>query len=290
MVINQLHFKNLQEAWQGINEYLFLRCRKIEKEGGGMYGTEWVSYNNFITIDRAIMNPNFDFGLTLGYTYKKWSMLVNNYVDIRYLDMLKAEINSRKMKKTKFYNYSFHFSNLHGGGKDCLVSMIFTKRVGIDHPVVHFTIRTSEVTKRLIFDFLLVQRICEYVYGHNKVEIHFFAPSFYITSESFVMYNNVKSIHGLLDEYCEEKNAKPHWFQTRTLEIFDKYYNHPDPNQVIYKVSRRSMMQIQKGKDGLPRSGVISCLAKELSLTKETIKFPEDVISRSQQKAYLKKL
>jgi len=286
--MNVMRFKNLQSAWQGINEYLFLEPHRIEKMGGGLYGTEFISYNNMVIIDKAIMNPDFDFGLKLGYNYKKWSMLVNNYVDVRYLEMLRAEINTRKNKKAKSYNYSFHFSNLHGGGKDCLVSMIFTKRIGIEEPVVNFIIRTSEVTKRLLFDFLLVQRIIEYVYGDNKAQVHFFAPSFYITAESFVMYNNIKSIHKILEE--RRAGKKNHWWQDKVLNVFDKYYNHPDPDSVIYRVSRRSIMQIQKNEDGLPRSGVVSCKAKSMVLIPKTIEFPDDVISKTQQKAYLKTL
>lgn len=284
MDINKLHFPNLQRAWEGINEYLFLEADDIIAKGGGLYSSEWISYNNFVVIDRAIVNPNFDFGIKLGYNYKKWSMLVNNYIDFRYLEMLKNEIHSRKNKNSKSYNYSFHFSNLHGGGKDCLVCAIFTKRVGIENPVINFVIRTSEVTKRLLFDFLLVQRLAEYVYGDNKVEIHFFAPSFYITAESFVMYNNVKDIHKMLDKRGKVKND---FFQKKVIKTFDKFYNHPDPESVIYRVSRRSILQIQRGEDGLPKSGVKSLLAKDLILKKSTIEFPDNIISKSQRKIYL---
>lgn len=279
-----LEVKNLQRAWEAINEYLFLNCHKIEAMGGGNYSTEWVSYNNFVKIDRALVNPGFDFGLKLGYNYKKWSMLLNNYVDFRYLEMLKAEINARETKKAKSYNYSFHFANLHGGGKDCLVCLVFTKRIGIEHPIVNFVIRTSEVTKRLLFDFLLVERICEYVYGHNRCEIHLMAPSFYITAESFIMYNNHRNIHKMLEERGPKKLHK---FQEKVLEIFDKFYNHPDPHNVMFKVNRRSMLQIQKGDDGLPLSGVKSLKAQELVLFKKTIEFPEHAISKSQRKKYM---
>lgn len=281
----------MQEAWMGINEYLFLEGHKIEKLSGGLYGTEMLSYNNFITINRAWVDPEFDFGKTLGYSYMKWSSLVANYVNPRYLDLLRAEIGRRTGKKARSYNYSFHFSNLHGGGKDCLVSLIFTKRINAPHPIVVFTIRTSEVTKRLLFDFLLVQRIVEYIYGHNDVEVHFYAPSFYVTAESLVMYNNVKPLKKLLKRYQKANpDQEPYKFHSKAMEVFDKFYNHPDPESVTFRVNRRSMMQIQKGPDGDPISGVKSLFAKELLINREIFELPKDVITKAQIRKYQKSL
>jgi hypothetical protein len=292
--IKHLHFKNLMEGWKGINEYLFLECEDIVKRGGGLYGPEWVSYNNYVVMDNAWVDPEFDFGKILGYSYKKWSALLNNYVDLKYVDLLRNEIGHRLGKGSRSYNYSFHFSNHHGGGKDCLVSLTFTKRIGIPRPIVIFNIRTSEVTKRLLFDFLLVQRIIEYVYGHNDVEVHLFAPSFYITAESFVMYNNVKSIKKLLRKWKEDishqaENPVNHKFQDRVLKKYTDYMAHPDPMSIVYKVHRRSVMQIQRDDDGNPLSGVKSLFAKELLLKREIFEVPKDVISKSQHRKHKSK-
>jgi hypothetical protein len=287
-----LEFGNLLSAWQGINEYLFLECEDVTKRGGGLYGPEWVAYNNYVIAKRAWVDPEFDFGKVLGYSYKKWSALVNNYVDLRYLDLLRAELGHRVGKDSRSYNYQFQFSNKHGSGKDCLISLLFTKRIGIPHPIVVFQVRTSEVTKRLLFDFLLVQRIVEYVYGHNDVEVHLFAASFYITAESFVMYNNVKSLRKLLKRHKKkhekEYKAENHKFQDRVLTIFDRYISHPDPMSIVYKVHRRSVLQIQKGTDGNPRSGVKSLFAKQLLIDRKIFEAPKEVISSSQHKHYKK--
>lgn len=285
-MVTTLEFSDLQKAWEGINEYLYLECEKIVKKGGGSYGTEWVSYNNFVRIHRAWVEPEFDFGTKLGYARQKWTTLVGNYIDFKYLDMLRNWIGHRQGKKARSYNYSFHFSNHYGAGKDCLVSLIFTKRINAAHPIVVFHLRTSEVTKRLLFDFLLVQRVIEYVYGHNDVEVHLWAPSFYITAESFVMYNNIRPIKKLLKRHKAKHEGEyqkaNHEFQTKILTTFDKMLAVEDPLKINYKVHRRSVMQIQKGADGLPISGVKPLYAKDLLLNREVPEISKKDISKAQ--------
>ena len=164
MVNKSLQFATLQEAWEGINEYLVFNEAEVVSNGGGVYGTEFISYDTTITANRAWVDPNFDFGIILGYSNKKWTTLIKNYVDFDYLDLLKSEISIRLKKKSNSYNYAYHFANKYGGGKDCLLSLVFAKKISEDFPTVHFSVRTSEVTCRRIFDFLLVQRICEDIY------------------------------------------------------------------------------------------------------------------------------
>jgi hypothetical protein len=196
--VKTLEFPTLQAGWEGINEYLFLECKEIEDRDGGMDGPEIVSFFNYVVMKDAWVDPEFDFGKRLGYSLKKWTTLVRNYVNLNYLDLLRAELDLRHSRGSRSYNYSFHFSNHYGNGKDCLISLMFMRKAKQKKPIVVFQIRTSEVTKRLLFDFLLVQRIGEYVYGNNDFEVHLSAPSYYITAESFVMYNNVKDIMKLL--------------------------------------------------------------------------------------------
>lgn len=290
-MVTLLEFGNLTKAWEGINKFLFLEAEKITAAGGGEYGPEFVSYNNYVVVTRAWVDPEFNFGKVLGYTYKKWSALVNNYVDYKYLDLIRAEIAHRTKRNARSYNYSFHFNNAHGSGKDCLISLLFTKRLGIPHPVLVFQVRTSEVTKRLIFDFLLIQRIAEYVYGHNDVEVHFFAPSFYITGESFVIFNNVEPIKKMLKRFRKknsEQHPEHHIFQKKTLKIFNDYMNHPDPRSIRYKVHRRSALQIRKQENGRPLSNVKDLFARQLLLKRTIEDLPETVISKSQLKAHNK--
>jgi len=284
--ITVLNFKDLQSGWRGINEFLYLKCQAIDAVGGGMYSTEYVSYNNYVIMQTAQVDPEFNFGKVLGYAKAKWTSLASNYVNKDYLDLIKNTIQHRHGKEAKSYNYTFHFSNRHGMGKDCLISLNFTKRVTQKKPVVVFSIRTSEVTKRLLFDFLLVQRIIEYVYEHTDVEVHLFAPSFYITAESFVMYNNVKDVRKLLKNYLEKNSLEIHQFQEKVLQRMDEYMNHPDPNSIMYRVHRRSVLQIRKDKQGNPESGVKDMFAKNLLLYEPKELYPKTVITKKAIKKF----
>lgn len=276
-----LYFPNLQKAWQGMNEYLFIYEDKIESENrGGAFGAQMVCLDTIIHAEKAWVDPDFDFGEKLGYSPTKWTTLVNNYVSNQYLDMLRAEVTRREKTSARMYNYTFHFSNKYGSGKDCLISLTLSRRPNSDRPFASFVIRTSEITKRLLFDFLLVQRIIEYVYGHNDVQVDVYAQHWYITAESFIMYNNTRPIKKIAKKHNIKKgNAER--FQAKILEKFDEFMNHPDPHGVMFRVNRRSMLQIQKGPDGKPLSGVKSMLAKDLIL-KEIENYPEGVITRRQ--------
>lgn len=287
MEINYFEFKNFEEAWSGINEYIATEEEEIIEKKGGIYGTELLAYNNYIRIRNSTLNPEFDFGMLLGYHKKKWTSLIANYCDLDYLDLIRNEIRLREKKNAKSYNYSYHFSNKHGGGKDCLISMVFTKRVGHIKPIVLFNVRISEVTCRLPFDFLLIQRIIEYIYGKDKYcEVHFIAPAMYITAERFSLYQNYKSIRRLLKPY------KGHYgrFQKRILKTL-KEFLHPDAKNIKYKSFLRSAMNIQKNESGDSLSGVKSLLAKDLLLIeKPKIDFPSDIISPRQKSMFKRKM
>jgi hypothetical protein len=283
--VKTLEFENLHEAWAGVNEYLLKEEKEIWARGGGIYGPEMVSYNNYIIVRNCKMDPNFDFGTILGYSDKKWSSLKNNYLDMDYLDLVKSEVNSRQGKNAKSYNYSYHFKNFHGSGKDCLISLVFTKRIDNPVPIVVFTVRVSEVTKRLPFDFLLIQRMVEYVYGYDqRVELHMFAPSFYIAGEAVLMYNNYRSIRKVLKPY------KGHYgrFQKKVLKTYRAFMK-PEALNMTFKTFLRTAEQIQKREDGTPVSGVIPMYAHELQLFKPVEAYPEDMVSPKERTAFRKK-
>jgi len=269
--VTELYYPTTQEAWARLNLYIAQNEHEIVTSGrGASSGSELILHNVFVVIDKARIDPNFDFGLYLGYTDKKWVTLVKNYVDYNYLDLIRVEINKRKAKKSNKYNFTFHFSNKYGSGKDCLISITFSKRSRDVIPVLTYHIRTSEISKRLIFDFLLVERIGEYIYGKNyPYKIHFYAPSLFITGDGFTMLNTYytrtlgKDIHQLLAPAIEaHPDAK---FSARIERTFQKYKTiHPD--SVSYKVSKKSVLQIQLDENGWPLSKVKSLLAKNLKL------------------------
>lgn len=266
--INQLEFPTLEAAWEGINEYLINNETHIRKYGGGTNGTEMVSYDNFIHIYKPYINPNYNFGDILGYRYKKWSKLINNYVDINYLDLVKAEVVNREKKKSCHYNYTFHFDNKHGSGKDCLISLSFCRRKGQKDPYVIYTTRASEVTSRLIFDFLLIQRICEYVYGierAQKCDVLCYIPFMFVNVERFLFYMSYKGPDCIKKPHGDFiKEAEYTLYQIRCIKKYEEFMT-KDTDLIKYKVHKRAALQIQRDKNGKPKSKSPDLFAKDLT-------------------------
>lgn len=165
---NILSFNTSQEAWEGINKYLFVKEQKLHTSGKGFSGNVIEAYNCLLFIRKAWIDPEFDFNYLFGYKIQKWRSLINNYLNQNYLDLIAHDIRLREKKNQSTYNVTIHFDNSHAGGKDCLISLTFQRRKDLDVPVLLFNLRASEVTKRLLWDLLLAQRMGEYVYGKDK--------------------------------------------------------------------------------------------------------------------------
>ena len=226
-----------QEAWEYINEFLVTEEEFIKKKGGFRSGPQVISYDHFIEINKAWVDPEFDFGKMFGYRIQKWTKLISNYVDLNLLDLCKSEVLEREKKKNQNYNIAFKFSNVHTSGHGCLISLVFQRRYTQDNPIIIMNLRSSEVTKRLLFDFLLVQRIAEYIYGPNvSVSLKLYCGNVYLTAENFVMYHNHKNLYDLLRNYDNEMVIKV--FQV--LEKFSK----PEAMQIKYKVHLRSVKRL----------------------------------------------
>lgn len=260
--INKFEFKDFTAAWHGLHDYFLNHESKIRKSGGLTYGSELVSYDNMLFISNARLDPEFNFGRALGYSRKKWTKLINNYINFNYLDLIASEIRSREGKKSSNYNYTFHFDNSHGSGKDCLISLTFVRRKGAEKPVVIYNTRASEVTKRLPFDFLLIQRMVEYVYGKKqKVECICYIPFAFINLECSMMYVSDTGIE------CVRPNKKGKFsdYQTRLLTKYNKWLT-IDTDTVKYKVHQRAARQVQRKSNGDPIANVLPLFARELRL------------------------
>lgn len=276
--INRQYYPDLLNAWKGVNEFLLVDERVMVENGWSPSGSQMTSFNNHIFIETLEFDQDFDFGKKLGYSMQKWTGLVGNYVNFDYLDMIKNEIQLREAKNAKSYNHTYHFTNTHGSGKDCLISLTFTRRPYDKIPTAVFHIRTSEVTKRLPFDFLLVKRICQFIYGEDaNLHCELIAPSFYITAESVVMYDTIKPIKKLLRK-ANKKYGELGKFQTRVKTFYDKFTTTP-LEEITFKVNQRSAAQIQKDENGEPLSGVKSMKAKELWLYDPKVIYPEGCVS-----------
>lgn len=264
-----LNFPNFELAWEGINEFLVNNALNIKKKGlGGIYATELTLYDTMINVDRAFLRDDFDFAASLGYTNKKWSKLLANYLNMDYLDLVKAEVLEREKKNATSYNFIVRFDNKHGGGKDCLIGLQFQRRVDQANPRVIFTTRASECTKRLIFDLLLVQRMAEYVYGVDMpVSAVLFIPFMYINVESFLMYVAYKG--GPEKVLVPYKNGEYCNYQQR---VFDRWkdFTTRHVDTIKYRVHKRVAQQIQTDEHGKPLKGAKTLLARDMELKKES--------------------
>jgi hypothetical protein len=284
--VKVLEYATSQEAWEGVNEYFLNNSREIVKRGGGRYGPQLISYDMFIKIRKAYVDPSFDFGNMFGYRKQKWSSLVNNYINQNYLDILKSEVLIKIQKKTPSYNLSMQFDNSHGSGKNCLLSLTVSRRVTSDHPILSLNLRSSEITKRLLWDLLLIQRISEYIFGKKQyVSIQLFCGNMYQNTESFIMMDNHIKISDMMK--IREGKGMDVW-QERTIKTLEDFKN-VDHKTVKYKVHLRSVNQLQGLKGDKP------LLAGECLLYSDSsIPYPENCISIEQRKKfktkYLKKL
>lgn len=279
-LIKEFEFANSQEAWIGINQYFLNDSKEILSRGGGRYGPQLISHDIFIQMRKAWVDPEFDFGNIFGYRKQKWTSLVNNYVNLDYLDILKSEVMDKIKKKTPSYNLSMQFDNSHGSGKNCLLSLTVSRRVNLDHPILTFNLRSSEITKRLLWDLLLIQRISEYIFGEKEyVSIHLFCGNMYQNTESFIMFDKYIPIKDLMKSH---RKGLDKW-QQRTVDTLEEFL-HPDALKKTYKVHLRASRQLQNFHGDKP------LLAKNCHIfEKDNTPYPEDCISLKDRKAFKKK-
>lgn len=232
--LHNLEFATSQEAWEKLNE-AFLRIDPvIFSKGATANAGVAVAYNMFIKIRKAWVDPDFNYGRMFNYTETKWTSLLNNYIDFNKLDLLRSKLRVLRNKYNQNYNVTYTFNNKHDNGKQCLIAATFSKRFGEDIPVITMVMRASEITKRLIFDFLLIQRMAEYVYGKEQtVQINVFATQMYGNIETLIMYNSYKPLKKVL-----KKVENP--FTTKVWEVYDKFMKGTEKQFSSFKVFFRS--------------------------------------------------
>lgn len=248
--LHSLEFATSQEAWEKLNEG-FLRLDPILFGKGAMANSGVaVVYNVFIKIRKAWVDPEFDYGRCFNYKETKWTSLLNNYIDFNKLDLLRSKLRVLRNKYNQNYNITYMFNNHHDNGKQCLIAATFSKRFGEDIPVITMVVRASEITKRLIFDFLLIQRMSEYVYGPDQsVQINLFATQMYGNVETLLMYHTHKPLKKVLkgaEENAWNKRIKEIWknskraqrrnslhsrYSLEVLKCFDQIYMRKHINQ-----------------------------------------------------------
>lgn len=278
--VHTLEFATSQEAWEKLNE-AFLRYDPVLFSKGGLANSGMaVVYNLFIKIRKAWVDPDFDYGRTFNYTESKWTTLLNNYIDFNKLDLLRSKIRVFGNKYTQNYNISYTFNNRHDNGKQCLLAATFSKRFQEDIPVITIVLRASEITKRLIFDFLLVQRMSEYIYGPNQsVQLNVFITQAYGNCETLLMYDTHRPFKKVIKGVT--KNA---WLD-QLEDTLKKFRESPPEKFSSFKVFFRSYKVLRPDLYDYKH-----LYAKDLLLEYDDIEYPENCISYSQRKAYKRKL
>lgn len=279
--LHSLEFATSQEAWEKLNE-AFLRLDPVLFEKGATANSGVaVVYNVFIKVRKAWVDPDFDYGRCFNYKEAKWTSLLNNYIDFNKLDLLRSKVRVMKKSYNQNYNISYTFNNHHDNGKQCLLAATFSKRFNEDVPVITMVLRASEITKRLIFDLLLVQRMAEYVYGSEQtVQLNIFATQMYGNTETLLMYHTHKPLKKVL------KGVKNPWTD-KVLETWEKFQNGTEKQFSSFKVFFRSFKVLRPDLYGETYK---SMYAKQLLLEYDDIEYPEDVISYTQRKKYKSKL
>lgn len=251
-----LEYATSQEAWEGINEYMIFEHAEILERKGTVSGSLIIAYDTIIKIRKLRVDPEFDFGRSFNYRRQKWATLISNYVDLNLLDLVRLEVQKRELKRDANYNIAFLFDNTHTSGKGCLLSLTFSRRHYADHPILVVSLRSSEVVKRLNFDFLLIQRIGEYVYGEDSyVGAHIYIPNMYTVPEVSVMYNRHKDVLERI-EALDHKTA----FQKKLVATHHKFVD-IDIESIGYKIHQRAAKVVQGHGDDKP------LIAKYLKLT-----------------------
>lgn len=278
--VHALEFSTSQEAWEKLNEgFLRLDPALFDKGATANSGVA-VSYNVFIKIRKAWVDPNFDYGRCFNYKETKWTTLLNNYLDFNQLDLVKSQVRMKKASYNQNYNVSYIFNNSHNNGKQCLLAATFSKRFQEDVPVITMVVRASEITKRLLFDFLLIQRMSEYIYGKEQtVQINLFATQMYGNVETLLMYGAYKPIKKVMKG--TDKNSP--WIQ-RVKEVNEKFQKGTEKDFSSYKVFLRCFKVLRPD-----LYQYTPLLAKDLIIEEDDIEYPEDCITFSQRRKYKKK-
>ena len=201
-----LEYHNFLEAWEGINESFLDTSLSLLKEFNGVrHARALYLYNVSIQVNNPVLDPEFDFGRKFNYTKQKWNMLMGNYINMVELKELKTELKQH-LNDRKPYNISYNFPNTHKHGKKCLLALIITKRYGDVTPYITMYLRSSEVTKRLSVDFLLMQRIGEYLFEGQPFKALLNINQLFNDDTVLLMYGAHKDIRHILkkgkNEYC----------------------------------------------------------------------------------------
>ena len=233
------HFKfdNLTEAWEQVNEMFINDDPRLMTKGESFKLTNAsFSYDLSLEIEHPQLDPEFNFGKYFHYTTGKWSKLLNNYINLDSLDIIRDQIRAMEKDKvkTRYYTVGFHFVDDHENGKGCLLSGVFSRVLYSDTPQITIFIRAAEVTSRLPFDFLFFQRLGEYVYGKIPFKLFIHIKQAWSDDNIQLMYHNHRKIKRVLKGCTDEKR------KTHVMKALDKMLNGKEEDFIKYQAHFRT--------------------------------------------------
>lgn len=234
-----LSYNTSTEAWEELNKEFLLGCKKWDPtiKSGCIY-----VYDLVVHINTPKLDPEFDFGSHFNYSYAKWKSLVGNYIDKDNLENTKEQVLSEEKKgKNRVYNIALQFNNKHKHGKNCLLSIIFSRRAGKLTPTLCINLRASEVTKRLACDLLLFQRIGEFVYGSTSFDMVIHFNQIFNDDNVLLMYHAHEDVLKFLKLHKKEIDKERYSYLRDQL----KKLLETDPMDIKYKIYRRIARSIQ---------------------------------------------
>lgn len=237
-------------AWEAINEAFI----KADDENLGFVykGKALYTYDLVIGISNPKLPNDFDFGRHFNYTISKWKSLVGNYLDREELESIAKEITEEENNNSRSYNLALQFDNKHGHGKNCLLSMVFSRRYGVKNPNICVFLRASEITKRLVCDLLLFQRIGEYVYSNTKFTLTIHINQTFNDDTVLLMYHAHKDISRILSTSTNK---------SRRAILIDRleYLLSCEVGEIKYKVHKRALKVLRPELFTYPKTLVRDC-------------------------------
>ena len=126
-----------------------------------------------------------------------------------------------------------------------------------------------------MFDFLLVQRMAEYVYGPNQsVQLNLFATQMYGNTETLIMYDAHKPVPKVIKKYDNP------WVDN-VKKVYKKFKEGTEKDFYSFKVYFRSFKVVRPDLYQYK-----PLLAKNLVIEDDPIEYPENCISYSQRKKF----
>lgn len=195
-----LEAKDFNDAWFQANA-VFLPGYHGNFEDGNSpdcmdiyHGLRCLSIDNRITIrgKACDLNP----GLLTGYKPAKWKHLVKKYLDIEQLKWIKSLILRKSSRKHAHLTFQYNFKVNMGRSSNgsCILGLIFlvdnkNKTVRVD-----MISRVSEVTRRMMLDYILVYRVMEYL----------LKPDYWDYKFTIFQYSNIMYQSGMMIPLCSK--------------------------------------------------------------------------------------